>query len=87
LRELQKKPLKNFHPTSIGFHETKVRVIVNPNIETNQHEIKVKWKFGEFYIKVNNRPSPTNPKTSYLAVLSAIECLRSALINDIQIGS
>lgn len=71
----------------IGFHKTKVRVIVDPNIETNQHEIKVKWKFGEFYIKVNNRPSPTNPKTSYLAVLSAIECLRTALINDIQIGS
>jgi len=71
----------------IGFHKTKVRVIVDPFITTNQHEIMVKWKYGEFYIKVNNSPSPLNPKTSYLAVLSALECLKSALANDIQIGS
>jgi aspartate dehydrogenase len=71
----------------IGFYKTKVRVVVDPFIETNQHEIKVKWKYGEFYIKVNNSPSPSNPKTSYLAVLSAIECLKSALVSDIQIGS
>lgn len=71
----------------IGFQKTKVRVIVDPFISTNQHEMKVKWKFGEFYIKINNYPSPSNPKTSYLAVLSAIECLKSALYNDIQIGS
>jgi aspartate dehydrogenase len=71
----------------IGFHKTKVRVVVDPFITTNQHEIRVKWKYGEFYIKVNNSPSPFNPKTSYLAVLSALECLKSALANDIQIGS
>ena len=71
----------------IGFYKTKVRVVVDPYIKTNQHEIKVKWKYGEFYIKVNNSPSPSNPKTSYLAVLSAIECLKTALANDIQIGS
>lgn len=71
----------------IGFQNTRVRVVVDPLIETNQHEIAVKWKYGEFYIKINNRPSPSNPKTSYLAVLSAIECLRTALVDDIQIGS
>lgn len=71
----------------IGFHKTKVRIIVDPFITTNQHEIRVKWKYGEFYIKVNNSPSPLNPKTSYLAVLSALECLKSALTNNIQIGS
>lgn len=71
----------------IGFHKTRVMVIVDPFITTNQHEIRVKWRYGEFYIKINNYPSPSNPKTSYLAVLSAIECLRSALYDDIQIGS
>ncbi|MDQ2685464.1 MAG: aspartate dehydrogenase [Thermoproteota archaeon] len=71
----------------IGFHKTRVMVVVDPVIKSNQHEINVKWRFGEFYIKVNNRPSPFNPKTSYLAVLSAIECLKKALTNDIQIGS
>jgi aspartate dehydrogenase len=71
----------------VGFHKTRVKVVIDPLIKTNQHEINVKWKYGEFYIKVNNSPSPFNPKTSYLAVLSAIECLRSAMVNDIQIGS
>ena len=71
----------------IGFYKTRVMVIVDPFITTNQHEIRVKWRYGEFYIKINNYPSPSNPKTSYLAVLSAIECLRSALYDDIQIGS
>ena len=71
----------------IGFHKTRVKVVVDPYLETNQHEIKVKWKYGQFYIRINNSPSPSNPKTSYLAVLSAIECLKSALTSDIQIGS
>jgi aspartate dehydrogenase len=53
----------------------------------NQHEIAATGKFGEMIISVRNIPSPTNPKTSYLAVLSAIECLRSACDDSIRIGT
>jgi aspartate dehydrogenase len=42
--------------------------------------------FGEFIISVDNIPSPNNPKTSYLAVLSAIECLKS-ISSNIRIGT
>jgi aspartate dehydrogenase len=71
----------------IGFEKTRVKIVVDPKIINNQHEIQVKWKFGSFQIKVDNMPSPDNPKTSYLAILSAIECLRGICAKNIKIGS
>ncbi|MGD9533678.1 MAG: aspartate dehydrogenase [Candidatus Nitrosocosmicus sp.] len=71
----------------VGFKKTKVMVCIDPSYERNQHEIVVKWKFGEFLIRVKNDPSPDNPKTSYLAILSAIECLRSISDKGFKIGS
>ena len=71
----------------IGIEKTKVRIIVDPNTDRNNHEIIVNGKFGEMTISVHNIPSPTNPKTSFLAVLSAIECLRSICDDNIKIGT
>ncbi|TLX87882.1 MAG: DUF108 domain-containing protein, partial [Thaumarchaeota archaeon] len=53
----------------------------------NRHEILGKGSFGEIHIIVQNVPSPTNPKTSYLASLSAIECLRSMCNENFRIGT
>ena len=61
----------------IGADKTKVRIVADPVATTNQHEIVATGSFGEIRIAVSNVPSPGNPKTSFLAVLSAIECLRS----------
>ena len=71
----------------IGFKQTSVKVVVDPEESNNIHEINVKWKFGEFTIRISNKPSQENPKTSYLAILSAVECLRSICTHDIKIGS
>lgn len=71
----------------IGFENTKVKIVVDPTVTINMHEIDVIWKFGEFNIKVKNLPSKDNPKTSYLAVLSALECLRNICSIDMKIGS
>jgi len=71
----------------IGVEKTKVRVLADPDIVTNQHEIMTTGSFGEIKISVNNVTAPGNPKTSYLAVLSAIECLRSVCEDGIRIGS
>ena len=70
----------------IGADKTRVKIVADPNIKTNKHQIIVKGKFGEFNFIINNIPSPTNPKTSYLAVLSAIECLKS-INGRIRIGT
>jgi len=60
----------------IGPEKTRVRIIANPTIKRNLHEIEVKGEFGEFKIHIENVPSVNNPKTSYLAALSAIATLR-----------
>jgi aspartate dehydrogenase len=71
----------------IGADKTKVRVLVDPHTTTNQHEIVATGRFGEIKITVNNVTTPGNPKTSFLAVLSAIECLRSICDDALRIGS
>jgi aspartate dehydrogenase len=71
----------------LGFEKTKVRIVADPAATTNQHEITAAGSFGEFRFTVNNVPSPGNPKTSYLAVLSAIECLRSICDDGMRVGS
>lgn len=71
----------------IGADKTKVRVLVDPRATTNQHEIAATGSFGDIRITVNNVTAPGNPKTSFLAVLSAIECLRSICDDTIRIGS
>jgi len=61
--------------------------VADPNTDKNTHEIEASGKFGRFSIKVENVPSPSNPKTSRLAILSAIECLRKICGSEIQIGT
>lgn len=71
----------------IGVDRTKVRIVADPQAATNRHEISATGSFGEMRIMVSNMPSPGNPKTSFLAVLSAIECLRSICDDGMRIGS
>lgn len=70
----------------IGFEKTKVKIIADPEIKRISHKIIVKGEFGEFETTVKNFPSPTNPQTSYLAVLSAISTLKK-IGNNIKIGT
>lgn len=71
----------------LGSEKTKVRIVADPNTNKNTHEILAQGKFGKFSIKVENVPSESNPKTSRLAVLSAIECLRAICKQDIRVGT
>ena len=72
---------------SIGVEKTKVNVIADPSLRINKHEIKVIGKFGELIVRVKNVPSVTNPKTSYLAILSVIELLRSITTKGVKYGT
>ena len=71
----------------LGVDKTKVNIIADPSIRINKHEIKVTGKFGELIIKVKNIPSTKNPRTSYLAILSALECIRSIVSSGIKYGT
>lgn len=70
----------------VGFERTMVRIIADPSLSRNVHEINVEGEFGKFCTKVENLPSPENPKTSYLAALSAISTLKK-ILNPVQIGT
>jgi aspartate dehydrogenase len=67
----------------IGPEKTKVRIIADPETKVISHEIHVKGDFGEFETKTINRPFPTNPKTSFIAALSAIATLKKISENII----
>jgi len=54
-----------------------VKIIVDPKVNRNVHEITAKGDFGEFKTTTMNYPCAANPKTSMLAALSAIRLLKS----------
>lgn len=54
----------------------KVRVIADPTVHRNIHEFTAVSRAGTLYVKVENVPHLENPRTSYLAALSAVELLR-----------
>lgn len=60
----------------VGFEKTKIRIMCDPQVATNEHHLKAKGKFGELDVVTRNVPSPRNPKTSYLAALSAISAIK-----------
>ncbi|MBU0623820.1 MAG: aspartate dehydrogenase [Candidatus Thermoplasmatota archaeon] len=62
--------------TGIGFEKTSIRIMCDPQVQTNEHHLKAKGKFGELDVVTRNVPSPRNPKTSYLAALSAISAIK-----------
>ena len=54
-----------------------VKIIVDPKVDRNVHEITASGDFGEFKTITMNYPCAANPKTSMLAALSAIRLLKS----------
>ena len=57
----------------------KVRIVSDPKVTRNIHEIKIKWKYGKMFFKFTNEAHPENPKTSALAAWSAINLLKNLL--------
>ncbi len=62
--------------SGIGGRRTVVRVVADPGTVRNTHLIEAEGSFGRMSLEIENVPSPGNPKTSRLAVLSAIDALR-----------
>ena len=69
----------------IGTERTRMQVVADPTLDRNVHEVFGRGAFGEMRLRVANVPSPTNPKTSLLACLSAVATLRR-LAGSVQIG-
>jgi aspartate dehydrogenase len=59
--------------------KVKVKIISDPKVTRNVHEIKVAWKHGDMLLRFENDPHPDNPGTSALAAWSAIKLLKDLL--------
>ncbi len=60
----------------LGPEKTRVRVVADPGVRQNIHEIHARGAFGSFEIRLANWPNPDNPKTSLLSCLSVVSLLK-----------
>lgn len=66
----------------LGFDKTRVRLIVDPQAEGNQHSYVARGEFGEISTTIRSKTLEANPKTSVLAPFSLVQTIkkRSGLI-------
>lgn len=70
----------------IGAKKTKVKIVISPEYTKNTHEIEIRGASGKLTVRAENVPSPDNPKTSYLAALSAAMALEE-YFDSVRIGT
>ena len=61
----------------IGFEATKIRILADPGVTHNTHEIHCRSRAGRAQFVFENVPVPANPKTTYLACLSVLAALKN----------
>jgi aspartate dehydrogenase len=70
-----------------GFPEkTMVRIVADPSIEGNLHQILLKGTFGQFEMSIRNTLAPESGKTAFITALSAVAKLKK-ITETIQIGT
>jgi len=70
----------------IGAKRTRVRIITSPEYTKNSHEVEISGDFGKITTRTENVPSSGNPKTSALAILSAIATLEG-IAGSVRMGT
>jgi aspartate dehydrogenase len=70
----------------IGAAKTRVCIIASPKIKRNTHTIAIDGDFGTILSCTENVPSKLNPKTSQMAILSALATL-DGILNKTKIGT
>lgn len=70
----------------IGADRTRVRIVTSPDYTKNIHEVEIIGDSGKITTRTENLPSKANPKTSALAIMSAISTLGN-IAKTIKIGT
>ena len=70
----------------LGAKKTKVKIVTSPRFKTNSHEVIIESEAGRIRTLCENVPFKENPKTSYLAALSAMATLKN-IFSSVKIGN
>lgn len=59
----------------LGFDKTEARLIADPTITTNQHQIEASGAFGTLSFTIDGHALPDNPRSSALTAMSVVKAL------------
>lgn len=59
----------------LGLDRTVVRVVADPAVQRNTHQVDVRGYFGTLRFQIQNIPSETNPRTGRLVAMSVARAL------------
>ena len=59
----------------LGLDRTEVRVIADPSVEYNRHEVVAEGAFGSLRFEIQSVPTETNPRTSRIVAMSIVRTL------------
>lgn len=59
----------------LGLDRTEVRVLADPAVDRNLHEVVAEGAFGIFRFAIQNIPSEANPRTGQLVAMSVVRAL------------
>jgi aspartate dehydrogenase len=60
----------------LGLDRTEVRVIADPALDRNRHEVVAEGDFGRLRFEIESVPSADNPRTGRLVAMSVVHALR-----------
>ena len=60
----------------MGLDNTSARLIADPSIDRNLHEVTAEGDFGEFTFSIAGRGLPDNPRSSALTAMSLVRAVR-----------
>lgn len=69
----------------IGPDRTRSRIIADPGVDRNMHDVEITGEFGRFTVHIENIPTD-NPRSGRLTALSVIATLRK-LASPLQVGT
>lgn len=62
----------------LGFDKTRVKLIADPDIDENIHEVQASGDFGYFSFEIRGQSLPDNPRSSALAAMSVLSTFEQA---------